>query len=402
MPEPESAFIPDRKTTIAATVAIAATCLYSSLFVESALFEIARASNDRQNALRLILIAAGGSGVVGCLAAARRFELARFPKALGTAFRASGVVAALGYMADSWWVLLTTAIAAGLCLGWLAVTLTAGLRATLGTVRLGRILGFGVGAGYALCSLAWGADASPRTQILLAGASAVFGALAAPWLWPREITPSPAPDYTPRTATLWVAMLLPLVAIDTATLDLSRQIPTLHNALWHGSWNLLGNTCVFFAAAYLAGRALERGWLGRTCAAACILVTLAALKLDRSLPEFLSMQVVFVAGVATYSTAALYYVARGGHPVLTGWLFAVAGVGGTALGVVVAQELGEMPLALLAIALALVALGIGLRAHWRARILGAMATALVFGLVVQGAGLPDTAKLPCRKATAHA
>jgi hypothetical protein len=219
----ESSIVPSRRTAFAGIVAIAAGLVCFLLFTGLAFLDLASTVPGGAGRVQLLSVVLAGSGIVGSLLAARRFDLGQFPQTLGNAFRACGVAAALAFVAQVWWVFLLTAVAVGLSLGWLAVTLSVGLRPILGTARLGRYIGVATGAAYALWSLPWVFEASPRAQLLLAGACAVIGALAAPWLWPRAASRSSSPDYAPRVGWLWIAIFLALVWLDTATLQAGAE-----------------------------------------------------------------------------------------------------------------------------------------------------------------------------------
>jgi cytochrome c oxidase cbb3-type subunit 2 len=362
---PESSIVPSRQTAFAGIVAITAGFVCFLLFTGLAFFDLAATVAGGADRLQLLAAVLGGGGIVGSLLAARRFDLGHFSPTLGNAFRACGVAAALAFVAQAWWVFLLTAAAVGLSLGWLAVTLSVGLRSILGTARLGRYIGVATGAAYALCSLPWIFEANPRAQLLLAGTAAVIGALAAPWLWPRTASRSSSPDYAPRAGLLWIAIFLALVWLDTATFQVIVQTPVLKAGGWSGVRRLGVNSLVYFIAAMLAGRALDRGWLARLQVAAFALLAGAAVFLDEKWRVFLLAQVGYAAGVAIYSTALLYYAARSGRPLLVGLLFAVACWGGSTLGPGMVQGLAQVPHAFLVSAGAVVAVALGLRAWWR-------------------------------------
>jgi cytochrome c oxidase cbb3-type subunit 2 len=361
----ESSIVPSRRTAFAGIVAIAAGLVCFLLFTGRAFLDLAATVAGGGARLQLLSAVLGGGGIAGSLLAARRFDLGHFSPALGNAFRACGVAAALALVAQAWWVFLLTAGAVGLSLGWVVVTLAVGLRSILGTARLGRYIGMAIGVAYALCSLPWIFAASPWTQLLLAGAAAVIGALAAPWLWPRSPSQSSSPDYAPRVSLLWVAIFLALVWLDTVIFQVVLHTPALKAGGWSGVWKLGGNSGVCLVAALLAGRALDHGWLGRLQVVAFALLAGAVVFLDEKWRIFLLAQVGYAAGVSIYSTALVYYAARSGRPLLVGLLVAVAGWGGCILGPGVVQERAQVPYAFLGAAGAVIAVALGLRTWWR-------------------------------------
>ena len=371
----ESSIVPSRQTAFAGIVAITAGFVCFLLFTGLAFLDLATTVAGGTDRLQLLAAVLGGGGIVGSLLAARRFDLGHFSPTLGNAFRACGVAAALAFVAQVWWVFLLTAAAVGLSLGWLAVTLSVGLRSILGTARLGRYIGVATGVAYALCSLPWIFAASPRTQLLLAGAAAVIGALAAPWLWPRSPSQSSSPDYTPRVAFLWVAIFLALVALAAATAHIILHTPVLQAGGWSGWVNLGSAALVSLVVAIFAGRALDHGWLGGRQAVAFALLAGAVVLLDVRWRVFLPARLGYTAGVSIYSTALVYYAARSGRPLLVGVLFAVAGWGGSLLGLGLAQGLTQVPYSFLVSAGLVIAVALGLRARWRRQISRSVRTA---------------------------
>ena len=373
----ESSIVPSQRTAFAGIVAITAGFVCFLLFTGLAFLDLAATVAGGADRVQLLAAVLGAGGIVGSLLAARRFDLGQFPQTLGNAFRACGVAAALAFVAQVWWIFLLTAAAVGLSLGWLAVTLSVGLRPILGTARLGRYLGVAIGMAYAFCSLPWIFEASPRAQLLFAGAAAVIGALSAPWLWPRSASRSSSPDYAPRVSFLWVAVFLALVWLDTTTFQVIVQTPALRNGGWSGTANLLGNSVVSLVAAILAGRALDRGWLARLQVVAFALLAGAVLCLEEKWQVFLPARVGYAAGVSIYTTALFYYSARSGRPLLVGLLLAVAGWGGSSLGPGMVQGLTRVPQVFLVATGVVIAGALGLRAWWRRQASESAGTATV-------------------------
>ena len=373
----ESSIVPSRRTALAGIVAITAAIVCFLLFTGLAFLDLAAAVPGGADRLPLLAAMLGAGGIAGSLLAAQRFDLGHFSPTLGNAFRACGVAAALAFVAQVWWVFLLTAGAVGVSLGWLAVTLSVGLRPILGTARLGRYIGVATGAAYALCSLPWIFEANPRGQLLLAGAAAVLGALAAPWLWPRSASRSSSPDYASRVGLLWVVIFLALVWLDSATFQVIVQTPALKAGGWSGVRRLGVNSLVYLVAALLTGRALDRGWLARLQVVAFALLAGAVVFLDEKWRVFLLAQVGYAAGVSIYSTALLYYTARSGRPLLVGLLFAVSCWGGSILGPGAVPGLTRVPYSFLIATGAVIAVALGLRAWWRRQASGSASAATV-------------------------
>ena len=75
----------------------------------------------------------------------------------------------------------------------------------------------------------------------------------------------------------------------------------------------------------------------------------------------------YIAGVSAYSTALVFYPARSGRPGLAALVYAVAGWGGSALGIGLAQGRTELPAWLIIVAGAAVLLGLMWRNTLRRR-----------------------------------
>jgi hypothetical protein len=384
--------VPSSRTATASVVTIAATGFFALVMARLAFFELGQAIAGDATIKNAFAAALCGSAIAGGLLAAQYFDLGQFPKTLGNSFRACGVAAALAFVAQSWWVFLFTATAVGLSLGWLAVTLASGLRSLLGTVRLGRYLGMGTGLAYALCQVPWVFGASARAQVLLAGAGAIAGALAAPLLWPRSTSLSSSPDYKPRTRGLLLATFLTLGGIEAAVFYGIRYSPHLDVWNWRDTAVLWGSALTCLGVALLAGRALDRGWLGRSQAVAIALLAAASLVLSTEMAPLAVAQILHAAGGAIFATSALYYAARSGRPKLVAAMFGVAGCVGTAAGTSLAQWFGSLPPVALATAGAVVALALTLRTRWRKQTLGTAGLIALTLAGVAGATRLDTAR----------
>lgn len=377
-------FTPERGALIAAVVAIAATYFYFLIFAEFAFVELVRPVAGTDTRLRLYMTLLGVGGIAGSLLAAWRFRLDRFPRQLATAFRACGAAAAFVLLARGEVMLLASGLTVGLALGWLTVTLCAGLRSMVGTGQLGLVAGLGTGLAYAACNLPWVFNASPYAQTIMAAVVAGFGAIAAFWLVPQEPSVSLWPEYRPAGLAAWTAVLLALVWMDSAAFSLIQHTPDLRAGTWGSTGSLLGNAGAHLAAAVAAGLALDRGWAGRVVLAGFALLAVACLMLGSGGIGVLRAETFYTVGVSLYSVALLYVPARSGRVRTAALVFAVAGWIGSALGIGMAQDLARVPAAFVIMA-GLVVVG-GL--VWRQR-LTRLAGAAVVILVAVGAGTTE-------------
>lgn len=374
-------FTPTRGTLIAAVIAIAAAYFYFLLFAGYALLELVRPVADAERQVRLAASALALGGIAGSVLAARRFRLLRYPRTLGTAYRACGMMAAVALWAPSFPVMLITTALTGLALGWLTVTLGSGLRATVGTTWLGWCAGLGTGIAYAACNLPPVFTATPRAQAIVAALLMIPGALTGPWLVPQEPSVAVTPDYRPRGVATWVMVLLALVWMDSAAFFVVQHTEGLRSATWAGAWRLGANAIVHLSAACFAGWWLARRSAVPLIAAAFALLAGACLLLDRGAmagrAPGAEVSLLYAAGVSCYSVVLLHYTARGGRAWVVAMVFAVSGWIGTGLGVGMAQDLHRVPPAFVLAAGFVIAAALVLRGGGKKALLALAAGGLV-------------------------
>lgn len=337
-PEEES---PRAITMACAAIAITATYVYFLLFAEFALVELALPLAEGR--LRWLLGALGVGGVAGSLLAARSFRFERYTRSVAHGFRACGVAAVLALLAKTWLLMMVAALSVGLSLGWLTVILVSGLRGVLGGRRLGLWAGLGTGLAYAFCNLPAVFNARPEDQTVVAAVAAVIGALAANGLTLTAAPRSEQADFRPPIPACWLVAFLALVWLDSAAFYIIQHTEPLRSATWQGAWVLGGNALTHLVAAVLAGLAIDRGFSARVLGLAFALLTGAALWLGDGTTRTTGVEMLYTAGVSLYSTALVAYPAQGGRPHLSAALFAVAGWGGSALGIGLAQDLHHIP-----------------------------------------------------------
>jgi mono/diheme cytochrome c family protein len=324
-----------RQAYMAAVVMIAATYGYFLIFAQFAFLELLKAAVGADG-LRVAMGAMGVGGVAGSLLAAWRFRAAAYAWSLRGGAVVCAVAALIG--ASVW-----SAAAIGLALGWLTVTLVAGLRCVVGVKRLGVTVGMGTGAAYALCNVPWIFLAEPRTQAWLAVGFMVVAAVATRWLRAEEPVVSTSRDFFGRRAAGWVAVFLALVWMDSAAFYIIQHTAELRAGTWEGTGSLWFNAGVHLVIAVTAGVWLDRDWLGRVAVGAWVCLALGCLLLDEHVRAYAGAEALYAAGVSLYSVALVYFPARSGRAWLAGILFAVAGWVGSAMGIGMAQDLKRVP-----------------------------------------------------------
>ena len=323
-----------------AAAAVAATYAYFLIFAEFAFLELVRTAGGPGAPVRPVMAVLALAGVAGSLLAARWFDPARAGRALAAGFAACATGAGLAVVAPPGWF-FGVALVAGSGLGWLTVTLVASLRGLVGEARLGLWIGTGTGAAYAFCNLPWLFAATPRKQTLVAAILALLGAgLTRRWR-AGAVAPVATREHTGRGRIAWVVWLLALVWLDSAAFYIIQHTPDLRGGTWSGTWTLAGNALVHLAAAVAAGVLADRGRAVPVVVAAFGLLLAACGQLTRG--ETTGVSAAYAAAVSLYSTLLVFHPAQSGRPWRAAVVFAVAGWGGSALGVGMAQDLQRIP-----------------------------------------------------------
>ena len=338
----DTEFESDRAAVIAAVIAVAATYFFFLVFAQTAMIELARplAEGDTWR-LRGVLSVLAITGVLGSFGAAIRFRVDLWQTQLSWSFRACGAAAVLGMVASNWTVVLMMAAATGMALGWLTVTLAAGLRPSVGTPRLGWIVGWGTGLAYALGNLPGVFDAAPRTQAIMAAVLAGCATLSAPFLTPMEPSVSTTSFYRLGSVVRWLAVLLVLVGLDSLAFTVLQNDDVMRANIWSGSGQLLLIGIAHLAAGIGAGVLLDRGWRWLPLVGAYVVLALVCFWLGRGATVATSW--VYAGAVSGYSTVLVYLPARSGRVWIAAWVFAIAGWVGAALGMGAAEGMRVVP-----------------------------------------------------------
>jgi len=317
--------------------AIAATYAFFLIFAEFALLELVGTAGG---AVRPVMAVLAAGGLAGSFAAAAGFAPGRAGRALAAGFVLCASGAGLALIVSHPGLFVAAALA-GLGLGGLTVTLASSLRGLLGPMRLGLWIGVGTGAAYAFCNLPWIFAASSRRQTLVAAAVALAGAaLSGRWRI-DPVPPDPGSEHNGRGRVTWIVWLLTLVWLDSAAFFVIQHTPGLRAATWGGSWLLAGNAVMHLAAALAAGIAVDRGRSAGVALAAFALLVSACALLAANVTT--GVAIAYTAAVSLYSTLLVHYPAQGARPGLAATVFAVAGWGGSGLGIGMAQDLRAVP-----------------------------------------------------------
>ncbi len=346
----------DRGVLPVAVFLIAATFGYHLVFAETAFMGLAASKLEGTRQLSFLRSVLGICGLVGGLLAGWRFRLERYPRALSNALRACAVVAVVALVAQTWEFLVFTAALAGLALGWLMVTLVAGLRACVGTPKLGLCIGAGIGLAHALSMLPWVTAAEPTIQVVIATVVIGVAAVVTPWMLPQEPSTARLPDYQPGAVAAWIAVFLALVWIESAAFAMLPR-PVGADAFL--------NVGPALVAALLAGVAIDRGWFGRVALIAFGLLGAACLLLPETSPYPGGAGLLHAAGAGFSMTALVHFLARGGRAWLAALVFGISLWLGSTMGVGMAEELNRVPWTFVLGAGIVVCVGLGWRQQQR-------------------------------------
>ncbi len=363
----------ERRVFGAAVLVIAATYGYFLIFAEFAFLELLRETGG-VGRVRLAMGLLGVAGVAGSGLAAWRFRVESYAKALRWGAFGCALAAGLAWCGG----LNLAAVGIGLSLGWLTVTLAAGLRATVGPKRLGLAIGLGTGLAYAACNVPAIFRATPQAQTGLALGLMLAAVVATRGLRTGRAEVSSSGDFEPRRAAAWTVILMALVWMDSAAFYIIQHTSELRAGTWGEERSLWVNATIHFVVAVGTGVVLDRGGLGRVVCGAWVMLACACVLLGEQLRAFVGAEVLYTAGVSLYSVALVYYPARGGRAWLAGVVFAIAGWVGSALGIGMAQDLNAVPLWFVIVA-GVIVVGL-LLARRRAQAKHALAVAAVIGL----------------------
>lgn len=234
-------------------------------------------------------------------------------------------------------------------LGLLTVTLVTHLRQWTGNRFPLLIIGLGTGVGYLVCNLPPFFAASAEAQAATAGLLCLAGVCVT--LWPASITQEDA-KISPQPALPFirvVACFAALVWLDSAAFFIIQNTPDLKADTWHGSLHLGINGLLHLGAALASAWLLSRRSLSFVLSVSFIALGFACLLLLD--PHHVALASIFYPiGVSLYSVALVAYPALLGPATSTaergrqaGWLYAIAGWFGSAMGIGMGQNLGYVP-----------------------------------------------------------
>jgi cytochrome c oxidase cbb3-type subunit 2 len=347
---------------------VAITYVYFLIFAQFAFLQRLAILGLSGSDLKAVMAAMAAGGILFSLLVPRLAVCPSPNLRLRMGLGASGAAALLALLPLGFAAAIAVSFLIGAGLGLLTVTLVANLRQWAGTRDPLLTVGLGTGIGYLACNFPPFFTLSPQGQSAAAGLlclAAICLPLRSAALQPVESERAPRPAI-PFLRVL--ACFAALVWLDSAAFYIIQHTPALKAGTWAGSMHLWSNGALHLAAALAAAFLLRRRGLSFVLSAAFLALGSACLLLldpDR----ILLASVLYPIGVSLYSVALVAYPAllapassaaeRGRQ---AGWLYAIAGWLGSAMGIGMGQNLGYVPPAFVLVAGAIVLLPLILRA----------------------------------------
>jgi len=262
---------------------------------------------------------------------------------------ASGSAAFASLLPLSLAMSLMTAFLIGAGLGLLTVTLATYLRQWTGNRNPLLLAGLGTGIGYFICNLPALFTASAEIQATVSGLLCLAGVCVT--LVPSAATPevSEIPQQSAFSFFRVLICFTALVWLDSVAFFIIQNTPQLKAGTWEGSIHLWSNGLLHLAAALASAWLLSRRRLSFVFISSFFTLGLACLLLLD--PHRAALTSIFYPiGVSLYSVALVAYPSllsptvsideRGRQ---AGWLYAIAGWFGSAMGIGMGQNLGYVP-----------------------------------------------------------
>ena len=241
-------------------------------------------------------------------------------------------------------------------LGLLTVTLVTHLRLWLSQRNPLLSVGIGTGIGYFICNVPPFFAASVRVQALTAAGVCLAGVV----FTFNQAKPSGIENRAAQNGGISfpfaLACFTALVWLDSAAFFIIQNTPALKAGTWEGAAHLWTDGCLHFAGAIFSVFLLRRRGLWQVLSLAFAALGLACVLLLDPARAVLASAFYPVA-VSLYSVALVAYpsilspaasTAERGRQ--AGWIYAIAGWFGSAMGIGMGQNLGHVPVAFVAIA----------------------------------------------------
>ncbi len=330
-------------------VLVAITYVYFLIFAQFAFLKRLASLGLGDTQLKAVMAAMAIGGILFSLLAPRMSPWPSPRVRLRFGLLVSGVAAFLPLLPLGLAASVVVSFLIGSGLGLLTVTLAINLRQWLGNRNPLIGVGLATGSGYLFCNFPPFFTAIPEVQAVVAGLLCLAGIGVTLLLAPAPLEENRT---QPQRSIPFLRVLLcfaALVWLDSAAFFIIQNTPALKAGTWQGSVHLWTDGLLHLAAAIICAWLLSRRGLSFVlCVSFLALGAACLLLLD---PERVALaSVLYPIGVSFYSVALVAYPSliattasaeeRGRQ---AGWIYAIAGWFGSAMGIGMGQHLGHVP-----------------------------------------------------------
>jgi cytochrome c oxidase cbb3-type subunit 2 len=335
---------------------VAITYVYFLIFAQFSFLKRLAILGIADAHLKTVMAAMAAGGIALSLLAPR---LRLWPAAslrMRIALGACAAVAWLAILPLGFFAALTESFLIGAGLGLLTVTLVTHLRQWAGNRDPLLAVGAGTGVGYLICNLPALFTARAEVQAMTAGILCLVGIGIT--LLPAPLLAEPRASQPQSHLSFYRVLggFTALVWLDSAAFFIIQNNPALKAGTWQGSAHLWTNGFLHLAAALASAWLLRRKGLSPALTVAYLALGIACLLLlDPG--RALIASALYPIGVSLYSVALVAYpsllaptASIGERGRMAGWIYAIAGWTGSAMGIGMGQNLGHIPPAFVAAA----------------------------------------------------
>lgn len=328
---------------------IAVTYVYFLIFAQFAFLKRLTGLGVEDEHLKAVLAAMAAGGILLSLLTPR---LKSFPSPnlrLRIGLLACGAAAFLSLLSLNLEASIAVAFLIGAGLGTLTVTLVTHLRQWTGNRNPLLLVGLGTGSGYLACNIPGFFAATAESQCAVAGVLCLAGIAITFLPSPEQRETIPLVQCKAPSFLRVLACFAALVWLDSAAFFIIQNNPVLKAGTWQGSAHLWANGLLHFSTALASAWLLCRRSLMFVLASAFLALGFACLLLLHA-DRVLLASLFYPIGVSLYSVALVAYPSLLAPAASTtqrglqaGWIYAIAGWCGSAMGIGMGQNLGHVP-----------------------------------------------------------
>lgn len=326
---------------------VAITYVYFLIFAQFAFLKRLAILGIADAHLKAVMAAMAAGGILLSLLAPRTAFCPSPPVRLKAALTICGAAALLTLLPLGFSGSMAVSFLIGSGLGVLTVTLVTYLPTWLSNENPLLKVGLGTGVGYFVCNIPAFFTASPQLQAVTSAMLCLAGMFCT--------SPQTAASQTRESQESAISFFrvvicfTALVWLDSTAFFIIQNTPVLKAGTWKGTSHLWADGLLHLAAALVGAWCLRRWGLSLTLSFAFLALASACLLLIDPTRAVLA-SVFYPAGVSLYSVALVAYpsllapaasAAERGRR--AGWVYAIAGWFGSAMGIGMGQNLGYVP-----------------------------------------------------------